>query len=161
MVSAAATNREPQLDHRTMPRSEQRPATTPDPQPDPSAKVRGLWLFLGIVATGSGIAGTVLPLVPTTPLLLLAAYAFARSSPRLHCWLVEHPRYGPLIRDWQRFGAIRRSAKIAAAVAMVAALGVSLWLGLSGWVVAVQGLVLLAVAVFVSSRPEGPPGGAD
>lgn len=144
-----------------MPHPDSRPATPPDPSPDPSAKVRALWLLLGLLATGSGIAGTVLPLVPTTPLLLLAAYAFARSSPRLHRWLVNHRRYGPLIRDWQRFGAIRRRAKIAAAGAMAAALGISVWLGLPGWVVALQAVALLAVAVFVISRPEGPPAGDD
>lgn len=144
-----------------MPRPDSRPATPPDPPPDPSAKVRALWLLLGLLAAGTGIAGTVLPLVPTTPLLLLAAYAFARSSPRLHSWLVNHPRYGPLIRDWQRFGAIGRPAKIAAVGAMAAAVGISVWLGLPGWVVVLQALVLMAVGVFVISRPEGPPASDD
>lgn len=56
--------------------------------------VRALWLTLGLVSTACGVAGVVLPLVPTTPFLLLAAYAFARSSPRLHNWIMMHPRLG-------------------------------------------------------------------
>ena len=72
---------------------------------------RVLWLLLGIAATGFGIAGAVLPLLPTTPFLLVATYAFARSSPRLHAWLMSHRQFGPLIANWQQHGAIGRRAK--------------------------------------------------
>src|SRR4029450_4529784 len=74
------------------------------------------WLALGFIATGCAIAGAVLPLVPTTPFLLLAAYAFARSSPRLHAWLLNHRQFGPLITNWEQHGAIPRGAKITAMV---------------------------------------------
>ena len=59
-----------------------------------SGSLKVLWLTLGLLATACGVAGIVLPLVPATPFLLLAAFAFARSSPRLHGWLVAHPRLG-------------------------------------------------------------------
>jgi uncharacterized membrane protein YbaN (DUF454 family) len=79
---------------------------------------RILWLILGVLSTACGIAGVLLPLVPTTPFLLLAAFAFARSSPRLHNWLITHPQLGPPIADWRAHGAINRRAKIMAVVVM-------------------------------------------
>lgn len=117
--------------------------------------MRPLWLATGIIATGCGIAGIVLPLVPTTPFFLLAAFAFARSSPRFHDWLLNHPRFGPAIRDWQREGAISRKAKRLAIVAIVATFVLSLLLGVPVWLLAVQGAVLLAVCVFILTRPDG------
>lgn len=64
------------------------------------------WLLAGITAVALGLVGVVLPLLSATPFLLLAAFCFARSSPRLHCWIVEHPRYGPPFRAWQAHGVI-------------------------------------------------------
>lgn len=117
---------------------------------------RLLWLAVGFLATGCGIAGVVLPLVPTTPFLLLAAFAFARSSPRLHDWLVNHPRLGPPIADWQAHGAISRRTKLVAAVVMIATLALSVVTGVRSEIVVVQALVLSAVAAFVLSRPDVP-----
>ena len=59
--------------------------------------IRIFWLLFGLLATGLAFAGALLPLLPTTPFLLLAAYAFARSSKRLHDWLLNHRQFGPLI----------------------------------------------------------------
>lgn len=117
---------------------------------------RFLWLLLGLASTGCGIAGIVLPLVPTTPFLLLAAYAFARSSPRLHAWLLAHPRLGPPIVGWQRHGAIGRRAKIAAAGLMAGSLAITVAAGVHWSVVLVQAAVLACVASFVLSRPDAP-----
>lgn len=120
---------------------------------------RTLWLILGLVSTTCGIAGIVLPLVPTTPFLLLAAYAFTRSSPRLHNWLVTHPRLGPPIADWNAHGAINRRAKIVAVAVMAATVMLSAAMGLSGMVLLVQAAVLCASAAFVLTRPDGPSAG--
>jgi uncharacterized membrane protein YbaN (DUF454 family) len=117
--------------------------------------MRMLWLMLGLAATACGIAGIVLPLVPTTPFLLLAAFAFARSSPALHDWLVTHPRLGPPIRDWRAHGAISRRAKAAAVIAMVSTLALSWAADIGLGIIAVQAVVLALVAVFVLSRPSG------
>lgn len=117
---------------------------------------RTLWLAVGFLATGCGIAGVVLPLVPTTPFLLLAAYAFARSSPRLHDWLVNHPRFGPPIAAWQAHGAISRRTKLLAAGAMIATLALSVAIGVRNEIVVVHALVLAAVAAFVLTRPDVP-----
>ena len=117
---------------------------------------RWLWLLLGFLSTGLGIAGAVLPLVPATPFLLLAAFAFARSSPRFHDWLIGHRHFGPVILDWQQTGSINRRVKAAALVAMAAALAVTYLAGAPIWVVALQAIVLAGVAAFILTRPDGP-----
>ncbi len=117
---------------------------------------RTLWLCLGFTATGLGLVGVVLPLVPTTVFLILAAFAFARSSPRLHAWLIEHPRLGPPIVDWQTHGSISRNAKTAAVTVMALSLVLTWAIGAGELVLGVQALVLVAVAAFILSRPSGP-----
>ncbi len=122
---------------------------------------RALWLCVGVTATGLGLIGVVLPLMPTTVFLILAAFAFARSSPRLHTWLVEHPRFGPPIIDWQTHGSISRNAKTAALSVMALSLVLTWALGFGELVLGVQALILAAVAAFLLSRPSGPRDAAD
>lgn len=116
--------------------------------------MRVIWLICGLAAIALGVAGIVLPLLPTTPFLLLAAFCFARSSPRLHDWLLTHPRFGPLIAAWNERGAIPRRAKVLAVSMMAGAFGLSVLLGLPPWVLATQALVLVAVAAFILTRPS-------
>ena len=118
--------------------------------------MRYVWLTLGFFFTGLAVIGVALPLLPTVPFLLLAAFCFARSSQRFHDWLVHHPTLGPPIRDWRANGAIRRRAKWLATASVIAAFGISLALGLAAWVLAVQALALCGVMAFIWSRPEGP-----
>jgi uncharacterized membrane protein YbaN (DUF454 family) len=117
---------------------------------------RYFWLSLGFLAVGFGIVGAILPLVPTTPFLLVAAYAFARSSPRFHAWLLNHRRFGPLIRNWQRDGSIDPRSKRLAMLVMGAALTLSWLVGASGRVLAIQAVVLACSAAFILTRPDGP-----
>jgi len=117
---------------------------------------RGLWFVLGWLALTLGAIGIVLPLLPTTPFLLVAVFAFARSSPALHDWLVHHPRFGPLIQDWRDHGAINRRAKMFASVMMAGVLGLSIAMGLALWVIGVQAACLACVALFIWTRPDGP-----
>ncbi len=114
------------------------------------------WLVLGILSVAAGAAGVVLPLVPATPFLLLAAYCFARSSPRLHAWLLNHVHFGPVITDWQRHGSIARNVKITAVIMIVATFAGSVVFGAPAWVIAVQAVVLSAVTLFIVTRPERP-----
>jgi len=73
--------------------------------------VRVLWVLLGWFFVGLGIVGVALPVMPTTPFLLLAAGCFAKGSPRLHNWLMSHPTYGPILTDWYDYRAIPRRAR--------------------------------------------------
>lgn len=117
--------------------------------------MRWLWGAAGGLALALGAAGIVLPLLPTVPFLLLAAFCFARSSDRLHRWLLDHRSFGPPIRNWQRSGAISRRAKIAASVSILAAFGISVGMGLRWELLAIQAAVLLCVSLFIWTRPEG------
>ncbi|ESR24577.1 YbaN family protein [Lutibaculum baratangense] len=123
--------------------------------------MRLIWLGLGWLSVSLGVLGIALPLLPTTPFLLLAAYSFARSSQRFHDWLVEHPRLGPPIRDWREHGAIRRRAKVAAMVALAAALGISLAAGMAWWVIGLQAATAVGVVTFILTRPSGPREGTE
>jgi uncharacterized membrane protein YbaN (DUF454 family) len=118
--------------------------------------MRPLWFVIGLTATACGFAGAVLPLVPTTPFLLLAAFAFARSSPRLHDWLVSHPILGPPIDNWRAHGAIAGRVKVLAVIVMLATLAASLLAGLDGWIIGLQAGVMALAAAFIVTRPSGP-----
>jgi uncharacterized membrane protein YbaN (DUF454 family) len=114
------------------------------------------WLVVGLVALALGAIGIALPLLPTTPFILLAAFAFAQSSEKLHQWLLDHNVFGPLIDNWHRYGAISQRAKIISVVSMIAVLGVSLAMAAPAVVIWVQVLVLGAAALFILTRPLPP-----
>ena len=120
--------------------------------------MRTLWLALGLTFLALGLAGIVLPVVPTTPFLLLAAGCFAKSSPRLHGWLLAHPTLGPPIRRWEEHGAIAPGAKRLAVGSMAAVFALSLWLGLRWEVLLTQGVLITLGCWFVLTRPSGPSG---
>ena len=117
---------------------------------------RAIWFAVGIAALALAALGAALPLLPTTVFLLVAAFAFARSSDRWHAWLLSHRVFGPLIADWRDHRAIDRRAKILSAASMAAVFGISLALGAGTLVLAVQAVVLGAAAAFVLSRPSPP-----
>ena len=114
---------------------------------------RLIWMTAGMIALGLGLIGIVLPLLPTTVFLLVAAFCFARGSERLHNWLTGHPRLGPPIAHWHAEGAISRRAKWASMAAFSVIIVVSVALRLPLALLAVQILVLSAVAAFILSRP--------
>lgn len=116
--------------------------------------MKALWLCLGLVSLGLGLLGVVLPLLPTVPFMILAAFCFARSSERLHIWLLTHPTFGPLIQDWQRSGSIRPRAKKLATVSIAAVFGVSWLLGVSWTIIGIQAVALSLVLIFIWSRPS-------
>lgn len=116
---------------------------------------RPLFLALGYGFVALGFIGIFLPLLPTTPFLILAAGCFARSSPRLERWLLDHARFGPILREWRTRGAIPRKAKLASLAGM--SLGFLLfWLGSQPGLLLttlVAGLMLVG-AGYVFSRPD-------
>ena len=97
------------------------PARYPWPMQWPT---RHLWLVAGWLSVVTGLVGIALPLLPTTPFLLLAAWCFSRGSPRIERWLLEHPRLGPPVRDWRSHRAVPLAAKQFATVMMAAS---SVW----------------------------------
>ncbi|GIU15421.1 MULTISPECIES: YbaN family protein [unclassified Shewanella] len=72
---------------------------------------RGFFLILGLCSLVLGLLGILLPILPTVPFILLAAYCFARSSDRLYQWLMSHPWFADALKNWQAQGAIRKSLK--------------------------------------------------
>ena len=123
-----------------------------------SAPMRFVWVTIGLLALGLGTLGAILPLLPTTPFVLLAAFAFARSSERLHAWLLRHKVFGPLIKNWNDNGSISRKTKLISVISMIAVFALSVMLQLSTTVLIVQALALSITAVFVLTRPAPPVG---
>jgi uncharacterized protein len=114
-----------------------------------------LWGVGGFFSLGLGIIGIFLPLLPTVPFLILAAFCFAQSSHRMHRWLIDHPVLGPPIRNWQRNGAITRRTKWLASLSMLTVFAVSLAFGLRSSILIVQALTLSGAALFIWTRPGG------
>lgn len=116
--------------------------------------VRLLWLIIGWLAAGLGAIGAFLPVLPTVPFLIVAVWAFSRSSPHLRDRILNHPQFGPPIRDWRERGTIPRKAKLWSTVAMGMGVLWSLILGVPGGIVIAQGVVCTLVAAYLLSRPE-------
>lgn len=117
--------------------------------------MRYLWAAIGLLCLLLGAIGIVLPLVPTVPFLLLAAFLFARSSERLHNWLLSHPNFGPIIDDWHSRGAIRPMAKRLATVSILVVFTISAVLGLRPLILWIQAVTLGCVLIFIWTRPSG------
>ncbi len=121
----------------------------------PLRVIRGVFLVLGLTFVALGFAGIFLPVLPTTPFLILAAACFARSSQRLEGWLLNHRQFGLLLRDWRTRGAIPRKAKWMAFGG--SALGFILFRFGSdpGWPQTIAvGLLILGGLLYVFSRPS-------
>lgn len=126
-----------------------------------SALLRWVYLGLALLFLLLGILGIFLPVLPTTPFILLAAWAAARSSPRLLAWLEEHTVFGPMIRDWRRGGVVRRRAKWVATAVMSASGAYLLLSSHPRWAAWLAIACMSTVAVWLWRRPEQQAGEAD
>ncbi len=118
---------------------------------------RLLFATLGWMFTALAIVGIALPMLPTTPFLLLAAWCFDRSSPRMHAWLLRQPILGRIIVDWRAHGVIRTRAKVVATLAMgVLAAWAASRDTTPPWAIAAMLAVMAATAAFIWTRPSAP-----
>ena len=113
-----------------------------------------MWRALALVSTALGIAGVFLPILPTTPFLLVAAWAAGTGWPQFEAWLLAHPRLGPPIRRWRDHRAVPRSAKWAAVASMLLSAALLWWSAASLAIQLGVTLFLLAVAAWLWRRPE-------
>ena len=119
--------------------------------------VKPLYVAVGWLCLSLGFVGIFLPLLPTTPFVLLAAFCFSRSSTRLHHWLLTQPTFGPIIRDWNQSGVIRPHIKWLSAGMIVLMLGYPILFGALALPIKIA-LVLVGLSVisFIWSRPSRP-----
>jgi uncharacterized protein len=115
---------------------------------------RSLYFVAGIFMLVLAVIGALLPVMPTTIFVILAAWCFGRSSPRLEAWLLAHPRFGPALVAWRREGAIPKRAKAFAAGGMALGFVIFLETAHPGWPLALLVAALIgACAAYVLSRP--------
>ena len=126
--------------------------------------LRAVYLVAGFVCVGLAVLGLMLPVLPATPFLLLAAACFARSSDRFYNWLLNHRAFGPLVREWREHRSIPYRTKLFAIALMAISLGVSIvffvrpaWLQAA---LALLGLLLAAWLYRIPSRDKGITAGS-
>ena len=113
-----------------------------------------LWIGFGWFFVVLGLIGIALPLLPTTPFLLLAAVCFSKGSDNIYRWLINHPTLGPPIVNWREKRAITRRSKIVATLSMLVLLVITPLVGAPWWAAAVQAAVLTVVAIFLWRQAE-------
>ncbi len=111
-------------------------------------------LVLAYLFVALAIIGLFLPVMPTVPFLLLAAWFSAKGSDRLHRWLYEHPLFGKMLIDWEERGAISRKGKVATAVTLSASWTFLYFQLESIWGLAAMALLFIVITTFVVSRPD-------
>jgi len=111
-------------------------------------------LFLAYLFLILAVAGMILPVLPTVPFLLLAAWFSARGSERLHSWLYEHPHLGKLLIDWETQKAISRKSKVIAVLMLLTSLVIMYQRINSTWILAGITFLFTVVAAYVISRRE-------
>ena len=122
-----------------------------------SRAARFAYLVLGLLCVALGVVGAFLPVMPTTVFMLIAVWAFSKSSARLEAWLLNHPRFGPRIREWRAHGTIPLPVKLTAWASMAASLTVMIALGASWIALTGASSVMLVGALYIASRPSKHP----
>lgn len=114
---------------------------------------RHLWTGAGLAFVAIGTVGAFLPLLPTVPFLLLAAFCFAKGNPAWEQRLLDHPKYGPALRQWRERRAISRRAKKAALIAMAISVGITALIAGWPWVL-VPAAVMAISGTWIWTRAE-------
>lgn len=111
-------------------------------------------LLLAYLFVALAIIGVFLPGLPTVPFLLLAAWFSARGSKRLNKWLYDHPKFGSVLTNWERHGAVSRKSKIIAISMICGSWALLFGLLASTWVFVGISATFLVVSVYIATRPE-------
>ena len=119
---------------------------------------KNLWLkALGLLLVALGIIGIVLPVMPTTIFFILALTCFTRSSPALEHWLLNHPRYGATLQQWQAHKVVPIKAKCYAAIGMLIGFIFLLYSAAPIWVIYLVAVIEISVMIYLILRPSAPP----
>lgn len=113
-----------------------------------------LWRTLALANVALALLGAVLPVLPTVPFLLVAAWAGSKGWPQLETWLLEHPKHGPAIRRWRDHGAVPRRAKWVASAMMLASTAILAFSGVPLWTKIAVPAFMATVAAWLWMRPE-------
>ncbi|MEQ4922250.1 DUF454 family protein [Proteus hauseri] len=114
---------------------------------------RILLIIAGWLCVGLATLGVILPVLPTTPFLLLAAWCFSRSSQRFHYWLLYRSWFGPYLRYWQTYKAMPKGAKPKAIIVILLTFSLSLWLVSMLWVRILLLIILVCLLIFMWRLP--------
>lgn len=118
---------------------------------------RPVFMLLGLIFTAIGVAAAFLPVLPSTVFLIAAVYFFARSSPAMEAWILEHNVLGPPVLAWRDHGAIPRRAKYFAFSGMAFGFFCFLYFAQPSWLLLLPVTAFFAYgAWYVGSRPDGP-----
>jgi hypothetical protein len=118
---------------------------------------RVFYVGLGCVCFGLGVLGAFLPVLPTTPFMLVALWAFSLSSKRLETWLLQHPRFGPRLVAWRTHRAVPLPVKLSAWGSMIGSLTLMIIGGASPLAIGGASSVMLIGAIYVARCPSRPP----
>jgi len=119
---------------------------------------KNLWFkALGLLLVALGIIGIVLPVMPTTIFFILALTCFTRSSPELEKWLLNHPRYGATLQQWQAHKVVPVKAKCYAAIGMLIGFIFLLYSAAPIWVIYLVAAIEISVMIYLILRPSSPP----
>jgi len=127
-------------------------------KPDQSP-IRFIWIGFGFMSLSLGIIGIALPVLPTVPFVLLAAYFFSKGSTRYHRWIHSHRYFGPMVVQWEKHGCISTRAKTHATIMILLSISLPLYF-FRDQVPAVGQIVTLVLVtmgwLFVITRPSSP-----
>ncbi len=120
--------------------------------------MKTLFIILGYFSLALGIIGVFLPVLPTAPFIILAGFCFSKGSPRLHKWLLERPRLGPILLQWEKYGVIQKKSKWFATICLTVSMGGTvLFLNIPKFAKIIMPIVGASVLVFIWTRPSQIP----
>tara|TARA_B100001123_G_C15339800_1_gene1034354 strand:- start:2975 stop:3349 length:375 start_codon:yes stop_codon:yes gene_type:complete len=118
---------------------------------------RFVLIVLGWICVGIAFIGIFTPGIPTTPLLIVALWAFSKSSKKLHTWLINHKRFGPILKNWEDHKVVPKNAKITMVILQIIAVIFFYWSTKSLLYSLILVVVLIFVAKYVLSLPSSVP----